>query len=95
MEHFKIEPSIHIQSKKWNNLTSDSLYPNQVLQTSAKKSNSASNGITAKKGTFKTKSNVNVRSAAGTTNKIVAKVKKGTTLTVSQQKKWGMMSGFM
>ncbi|MEK4403716.1 NlpC/P60 family protein [Sporosarcina sp. FSL K6-6792] len=75
--------------KKWNNLTSDSLYPNQVLQTSAKKSNSASNGITAKKGTFKTKSNVNVRSAAGTTNKIVAKVKKGTTLTVSQQKKMG------
>ena len=30
-----------------------------------------------------------MRSAAGTTNKIVAKVKKGTTLTVSQQKKMG------
>lgn len=75
--------------KKWNNLTSDSLYPNQILQTSAKKTNLASNGISAKKGTFKTKSNVNVRSAAGTTNKVVAKVKKGTTLTVSQQKKLG------
>ena len=27
--------------KKWNNLTSDTLYPKQVLQTSAKKTNSA------------------------------------------------------
>ncbi|MBO0588148.1 C40 family peptidase [Sporosarcina sp. E16_8] len=75
--------------KKWNNLKSDSLYPNQVLQTSAKKTNSASSNATKKIGTFKAKSNVNVRSAAGTTNKIVAKVKKGATLTVSQQKKLG------
>lgn len=63
--------------KKWNNLTSDLLYPNQVLQTSAKKTNSASRNATKKIGTFKAKSNVNVRSAAGTTNKIVATVKKG------------------
>ena len=75
--------------KKWNNLKSDLLYPNQVLQTSAKNSNLASSNATKKIGTFKAKSNVNVRSAAGTTNKIVAKVKKGATLTVSQQKKLG------
>lgn len=75
--------------KKWNNLKSDALYPNQVLQTSAKKANSASNNATIKKGTFKAKSNVNVRSAAGTTNKIIANLKKGTTVTVSQQRKIG------
>lgn len=75
--------------KKWNNLTSDTLYPKQILQTSAKKTNSASNSTTTKTGTFKAKSTINVRSAAGTTNKIVAKVKKGTTLKVSQQKKMG------
>ncbi|MBO0600688.1 C40 family peptidase [Sporosarcina sp. E16_3] len=75
--------------KKWNNLKSDLLYPNQVLQTSAKNSNLASSNATKKIGTFKAKTNVNVRSAAGTTNKIVAKVKKGATLTVSQQKKLG------
>ncbi len=75
--------------KKWNNLTSVTLYPNQVLQTSAKKTNTASDITTKKTGTFKAKSNVNVRSAAGTTNKIVAKVKKGTKVTVSQQKKLG------
>ena len=89
MGHFKIKQVSITNLKKWNNLKSDSLYPNQVLQTSAKKTNSASNSITQKKGTFKAKSNVNVRSAAGTTNKIVAKVKKGTTVTVSQQKKMG------
>ena len=75
--------------KKWNNLKSDLLYPNQVLQTSAKNSNLASSNATKKIGTFKAKTNVNVRSAAGTTNKIVAKVKKGAALTVSQQKKLG------
>lgn len=75
--------------KKWNNLKSDKLYPNQVLKTSPKNSNSASNSSTTKTGTFKAKTNAKVYSAAGTTNKIIATVKKGSTVTVSQQKKVG------
>ena len=78
-----------IDLKKWNGLKSDKLYAKQVLKTSQKSSNSSSNNATTKTGTFKAKSNATVYSAAGKNNKIVTTVKKGATVTVSQQKKVG------
>ncbi|MCG3088110.1 C40 family peptidase [Sporosarcina cyprini] len=71
--------------KKWNNLKSDQIKPNQVLVTS-KQSTSAS---ATKTGTYKTKHNVNIRSGAGTNHKIVTLAKQGTSVKVIGEKKVG------
>ncbi|MBB4823470.1 peptidoglycan endopeptidase LytE [Sporosarcina luteola] len=83
-----ISQSTHVSVanlKKWNNLKSDQIKPNQVLKTSKASSSSS----TAKTGTYKTKHNVNIRSGAGTNYKIVTLAKKGTSVKVTGQKKVG------
>lgn len=63
-----------------------------LTSTSAKKTSVkqvASTKATAKSGTYKTKYNSNVRSDAGTKNKIVTMAKKGSIATATHQKKVG------
>lgn len=67
----------------WTSVHEDSNYTYETVEK-------ASTGkATAKKGSFKTKHNTNVRADAGTKYKVVTLAKKGSTATATHQKKVG------
>ncbi|PSL40677.1 peptidoglycan endopeptidase LytE [Planomicrobium soli] len=65
-----------------------------VSKTTVKKAAPAASKATAKSGTFKMKSNTNVRTDAGTKYKIVTVAKKGATATATHQKKVGSQTWY-
>ena len=67
----------------WTSIHEDSNYTYETVEKVSKSK------ATAKKGTFKTKHNTNVRTDAGTKYKVVTLAKKGSTATATHQKKVG------